>query len=141
MNSNSFDQYLEQQQAKDPNFLRDINRIGAKLKIAVQLQSLRELRGVTQSQLARKLAVKQPNIARWENPDYKNYNLSTLQDIVEALNGTLEIRILPSEHRTSTSTFSWATKPTGFQVSKIGSRFSFDNSQAQKYLIGDRNNG
>jgi len=55
------------------------------------LAELRKLGGVTQVELARKLGIKQPAISQLEQQD--DMQVSTLQRIVKALGGDLEITV------------------------------------------------
>jgi DNA-binding XRE family transcriptional regulator len=55
------------------------------------LAQLRRLEGVTQVELADKLGVKQPAISQLEQAD--DMQISTLQRIVKALGGVLEITV------------------------------------------------
>ena len=59
------------------------------------LGEVREMVGLTQEDLARKLGVKQPTLSRLESQD--DMQVSTLQRLVKALGGKLEIVVhLPS---------------------------------------------
>jgi transcriptional regulator with XRE-family HTH domain len=55
------------------------------------LAELRKLEGVTQVELAEKLGIKQPAISQLEQQD--DMQVSTLQRIVKALGGVLEITV------------------------------------------------
>jgi transcriptional regulator with XRE-family HTH domain len=55
------------------------------------LGELRKLEGVTQVELAEKLGIKQPAISQLEQQD--DMQISTLQRIVKALGGVLEITV------------------------------------------------
>jgi transcriptional regulator with XRE-family HTH domain len=63
------------------------------------LTELRKLEGVTQAELARKLGVKQPAVSQLEQQE--DMQVSTLQRVVEALGGELEItvRVAGGEYR------------------------------------------
>jgi transcriptional regulator with XRE-family HTH domain len=61
------------------------------LQADMLLTELRKLEGVTQVELARKLGVKQPAISQLEQQD--DMQVSTLQRIVKALGGVLEITV------------------------------------------------
>ena len=62
-----------------------------KIQAEMLLTELRKLEGVTQVELARKLGVKQPAISQLEQQD--DMQVSTLQRIVKALGGVLEITV------------------------------------------------
>lgn len=68
--------------------------IGVKrLRLIAQIIELREKLGVTQSELARRMGVSQPFIAKIENDEAANISLETLVKIAEALNSEIEITI------------------------------------------------
>src|SRR5438132_6786305 len=62
-----------------------------KVQAEMLLTELRKLEGVTQVELARKLGVKQPAVSQLEKQD--DLQVSTLQRIVKALGGDLEITV------------------------------------------------
>lgn len=64
-----------------------------RLKVITQIVALREKLGLTQTQLAQRIGVSQPFIARLENDAASNLSLETLVKIVDALNGEIEIHI------------------------------------------------
>ena len=66
-------------------------------KIAEQLIALRKRRGLTQADVAKLTATKQPAISRVEQADYQNWNLKTLRSIAEALDARVLVVIQPSE--------------------------------------------
>jgi DNA-binding XRE family transcriptional regulator len=62
-----------------------------KFQAEMLLTELRKLEGVTQVELARKLGIKQPAISQLEQQD--DMQISTLQRMVQALGGVLEITV------------------------------------------------
>ena len=64
-----------------------------RLKVISQIVELREKLHLTQTELASRIGVSQPFIARIENDEASNLSLETLIKIVDALNGEIEIRI------------------------------------------------
>jgi DNA-binding XRE family transcriptional regulator len=62
-----------------------------KMQAEMLLTELRKLEGVTQAELARKLGVKQPAVSQLEQQE--DMQVSTLQRVVEALGGELEITV------------------------------------------------
>lgn len=66
-----------------------------RLKVISQIVELREKLHLTQTELANRIGVSQPFIARIENDEASNLSLETLIKIVDALNGEIEIRIRP----------------------------------------------
>lgn len=76
------------------------SRAAAKaMEPASQVTRLRILRGLTQAQLAELVGTKQPCIARLESGKYEP-RLSFLRRVVTALEGRLEVRIVPQEEPT-----------------------------------------
>lgn len=63
------------------------------LRLAQDLIALREKRGFTQSELAARLGVSQPAIAKIESGRAVNLQLKTLVRFVTALGGTLSLKV------------------------------------------------
>lgn len=61
------------------------------VRLAIQIAKLREKRGMSQKQLARKLGTRQQVISRIENFQQPNLTLVTLQRIAQALHRHLVI--------------------------------------------------
>ena len=78
---------------KKKRFQQKIEAGVQRLKVISQIVELREKLGLTQGELAQRIGVSQPFIARIENDEASNLSLETLVKIVEALNGEIEIRI------------------------------------------------
>ncbi len=78
---------------RDKKFKEKIEAGVQRLKVISQIVQLREKLHLTQSELAHRIGVSQPLIARIENDETSNLSLETLIKIVEALNGEIEIRI------------------------------------------------
>lgn len=81
---------------KNKRFRERIEAGVQRLKVISQIVELREKLRLTQAELAHRIGVSQPFIARIENDDASNLSLETLIKIVDALNGEIEIRIRPS---------------------------------------------
>ena len=62
-----------------------------RLRLAHQIAGLREKCGLTQAQLADKVGTTQAGISRLENPEYRNYSLTTLEKV--AAIGTDRIKL------------------------------------------------
>ena len=84
---------------KDKEFRRGYEEELEKLSIAYALVNLREQRKLTQAQLARRMRVSQPFIAKLESGEAKNYNLETLAKLAFALDSDLEVRFKPHRAR------------------------------------------
>lgn len=88
--------YLMKSYFKSRKFRDKIKSGVERLKIITQIVELREKFKLTQTELAERIGVSQPLIARIENDQTSNLSLETLVKIVEALNGIIEIKIRPS---------------------------------------------
>lgn len=80
---------------KNKAFKEKIEAGVQKLRVISQIVELREKLHLTQAELANRIGVSQPFIARIENDEASNLSLETLIKIVDALNGEIEIRIRP----------------------------------------------
>jgi len=78
---------------KNKKFREKIEAGVQRLKVISQIVELREKLHLTQTELARRIGVSQPFIARIERDETTNLSLETLIKIVEALDGEIEIRI------------------------------------------------
>lgn len=62
------------------------------IEIASEILKIRYKKGLTQEEFAKMIGIKQPALARLENPNYKGYSIRTLHKIANALGATLEIK-------------------------------------------------
>jgi DNA-binding XRE family transcriptional regulator len=85
--------WAEDQLARDPALARDVEALLAELRVEQDLAALRKARGVSQSQLARRLGVTQPAIAKIEAGRVKNLELRTLVRFAAALGARVRIAI------------------------------------------------
>lgn len=58
---------------------------------AYRLREIREEQGVTQKELADRMAITQPTVSALESGDLDRSGLATLKSYVEALGGTVEV--------------------------------------------------
>ena len=93
-----FDDYL-QERMKSPEFARGFREARERSEIALQIAKLRELLGLTQTELAARVGTSQQTISRLENPDYRGHSLRTLRRIADALDARVEVRIVPRNER------------------------------------------
>jgi predicted transcriptional regulator len=70
-----------------------------KLAIGEQLYRLRQEAGLTQAQVAQRAKTTASAISRYENAEYDRYELRTLQRIVLACGGRLDITLEPGPNR------------------------------------------
>ncbi len=89
----TFDSVMKEYYKKDPTLKQKVEAGVQRLKVIVQIIELREKLGLTQAQLAQRMGVSQPFIARIENDEAANLSLETLVKMVKALNGEIEINI------------------------------------------------
>jgi len=80
LQDNKFKQYFEEE--------RD------KLQIALKVATIREEKGLTQAQLAKKIHSSQTAISRIENGEYFGYSIKTLEKIAYATGTHLEINFI-----------------------------------------------
>ncbi len=66
----------------------------ARMRFGVRLIELRQRKGLTQGDLAKKLGTTQSVVARWENHAYEGIKLETLFRVARALNSEVEIRVV-----------------------------------------------
>ncbi|PKB78874.1 MAG: hypothetical protein BZY88_16255 [SAR202 cluster bacterium Io17-Chloro-G9] len=63
--------------------------------LAFQIKLMREDRGWTQDELARRTGKKQEAISQLENPDYGRHSLTTLKKLASAFDVALAVRLVP----------------------------------------------
>ncbi|HLF26582.1 MAG TPA: helix-turn-helix transcriptional regulator [Anaerolineae bacterium] len=85
-----------QEQMRDPEFRRAYEELEPEFELVRQLIDLRIKRGVSQTELARRVGVKQPSIARLEGRG-KTTDLNFLGRVAKALDARLEVRLVPRE--------------------------------------------
>ena len=79
----------------DPQFRQGFEEEAQKLAIGEQLSRLRQDARLTQAQLATRIGSTASAISRYENAEYDRYELRTLQKIVRACGGHLDIIMSP----------------------------------------------
>ncbi len=83
-------QYVDEQIKKNPKFAETLAKAEQEVAIAVALAKLRERRGLTQTELAKRTGIKQPQIARLESGAHFP-TVTTLQKLLGVLGGKLEL--------------------------------------------------
>ena len=74
---------------------RGVEAARLRLELAQTVQDLREKAGLSQSDLAKRVGTRQPNISRLENGEFAGLpSLDLLGRVASALNGRLEVRIV-----------------------------------------------
>ncbi len=84
---------------RDAKFRKGYEEELEKLRIVDALIRLRERRGLTQTQLARRIGVSQPFIAKLESGQTHNFSLETLIKLAVALDSELEVNFHPHRAR------------------------------------------
>lgn len=80
---------------ESPKFRKGFEEESQKLAIGEQLSRLRQEAGLTQAQVAQRTGTTASAISRYENAEYDRYELRTLQKIVRACGGRLDITMEP----------------------------------------------
>jgi transcriptional regulator with XRE-family HTH domain len=91
----NFDRYLARQ-LRDPAFARRYRRAEEEWNVALQLAALREVRGLTQREVARLVGTTQQQISRMESADYRGHSLSMLRKVAETLGASVRVLIEPT---------------------------------------------
>ena len=97
--NNSTRARIDQRSKDDPDFAAAVEAELQAMRIEQELVALRNASGLSQRQLAAKLGVKQPVIAKLEAGKTRNIGLQTLVRAVKAMNGSIEVSITPKGHR------------------------------------------
>jgi predicted XRE-type DNA-binding protein len=87
---------IDQRVKDDPDFAAAVEAELQAMQIEQELVALRNASGLSQRQLAAKLGVKQPVIAKLEAGKSRNIGLQTLVRAVKAMNGRIEVSIRPA---------------------------------------------
>jgi DNA-binding XRE family transcriptional regulator len=88
-----FMQWLDRQLDKDPEFKRQVDEALNEARIEQDLVALREQRGLSQAQLAKRIGVSQPAVARLEAGRTKNLTLRTLARYAAAVGAQIKIEV------------------------------------------------
>ena len=78
---------------KNPRVKKEYERLGPEFQLAQSLIRARMKKGWTQAELARRVGMQQPNIARLEGGNYDRVSLPTLKKVARALGTKIEIRL------------------------------------------------
>jgi transcriptional regulator with XRE-family HTH domain len=93
---------IDQRAKDDPDFAAAVEAELQAMHIEQELVALRNASGLSQRELAEKLGVKQPVIARLESGHNRNIGLHTLVRAVKAMNGRIEVSISSAGRRVRT---------------------------------------
>ena len=84
--------------------LPDAEELLLKAKLGFEVFQIIEKWKLTQTQAAKILGVKQPEISRLKQGKFNHYGVERLMTFLNRLNHDIEIRIIPSEDRRGTTT-------------------------------------
>lgn len=90
---------IDRRTKDDPDFAAAVEAELQAMRIEQELVALRNASGLSQRQLAAKLGVKQPVIAKLEAGKTRNIGLHTLVRAVKAMNGRIKVSITPGGRR------------------------------------------
>ena len=79
--------------------LPDADELFLKAKLGFEMFQIIEKRKLTQTEAAKILGVKQPEISRLKRGKFNHYGVGRLMTFLNRLNHDVEIRIIPSENR------------------------------------------
>jgi DNA-binding Xre family transcriptional regulator len=94
-----FMKWIDHQMDTDADLRRKVEESLNEMMIEQKLAALRAQRGMTQAQLAERLGVSQPHIAKLEAGRAKNIELNTLCRWATALGAKLTVRVAPNRAR------------------------------------------
>ena len=89
------DEWLDKVIHQSPAFQAQVEEELAAINVAQDLVAVRELRGLSQAQLADRLGITQSAIAQLESAQPKNVELRTLVRVAAALGAHVEVSIRP----------------------------------------------
>ncbi len=90
-------QHIEEEFRKSPAFRNAYDEEVARLQIGYKLSQLRQLRHLSQAELARRINTTQQTISRLEDLRNARINIKTLTRLAAALKARLSIDFIPSE--------------------------------------------
>ena len=99
MEKSEFKQWLDGELEREPEFQKRVDAALNQMRIEQDLVALREAREISQGELAKRLGVSQPVIARLESGRVKNLTLRTLARYAAALAGQVRIEIVKPTKR------------------------------------------
>jgi len=85
------------EQMKDPVFKKAWHYLDPEFELLESMIKLREKAGITQTELAKKMGVKQPMLSQLERGGFSRATVETLKKIASALNARLVVRIEPKK--------------------------------------------
>ena len=93
----SVSQHIEEERKKSPEFGKAYDEEVARLQIGFRIAKLRQMRHLSQAELAKKVKTSQQTISRLEDLNNAQINIKTLTRLAAALKARLTIDFIPSE--------------------------------------------
>ncbi len=93
----SVSQHVEEEYKRSPEFRKAYDEEVLKLKIAYKIIRLRELRHLSQGELAKRVGTTQQNISRLEDTANTQITIHTLTRLAKALKARLMVDLVPQE--------------------------------------------
>lgn len=81
------------EQMKDPEFKKAWHDLDPEFELLESMIKVREKKGITQAELAKKIGTKQPALSRLERGGYTKATVETLKKIADALDSRLVIKL------------------------------------------------
>ena len=97
MTPKTVSRHIEEEFKKSPEFRKAYDEETARLQIGYKIAQLRQMRHLSQAELAKKVNTTQQTISRLEALQNAGINIKTLARIAAALNSRLSIDFIPSE--------------------------------------------
>lgn len=88
------DELIASEMRQSKEFARQYAACKRVHELARALATLREARGVSQAELARRMGTSQQAVSRLEKADYTGHTIRIVEKYVDALGGALEIRVV-----------------------------------------------
>ena len=93
----SFSQYIEDESKKSPEFKKAYEEELTRLQIGFKIARLRQMRHLSQAELAKRVKTTQQTISRLEDLKNARININTLARVAVALKARLTIDFIPTE--------------------------------------------
>jgi len=85
------------EKVKDPGFRKEYEALEPEFELLSSFLKMRELRHISQEELASRVGTKQPNIARFEKEGYSRASIPLLKKIADALGARLVVHFEPKK--------------------------------------------
>lgn len=103
MKKSAFMRWVDGQLDTDPHLAQAVEELIGAMKLEQQIVALREKRGLTQRQLAKRLGTSQPYVAKLESGRVKNVGVRTLVKCARALGASISIAMEPTKGKVAGS--------------------------------------